>query len=75
MTANHKIKLQAALLSAQAGGDARKAVKLAAAFQAHVQGDKRIAACDVNPFGVRVAIRRTLIPALDALQSALLARV
>ena len=75
MTGNHKAKIQAALMDLQ-GGEAnpRKvaaAAALVASFIAHIGSDKRIAACDANPFGVSLSIRRTLAPALDALKTAL----
>lgn len=72
MTGNHKIKLQAALMEAATGsGKAAAAGRLAESFAAHIATDKRIAACDANPFGVSLSIRATLGPALGALQKAL----
>lgn len=69
ITGSNKIKLQAALLEIPA----KKAVaaRLAGAFAAHLATDKRVAACDANPFGVALSIRATLVPALGALQAAL----
>ncbi len=40
------------------------------AFRQQLDDDRRIAACDANPFGVRVAIRATLAGALVALGEA-----
>ena len=72
MTGSHKIKLQAALTDTAADlSKAGKAAQLAGAFASHLAGDKRVAACDANPFGVRIAIRATLVPALTGLQRAL----
>jgi hypothetical protein len=77
MTGSHKVKIQAALVEAQGpDADGRKAAaasRLVVAFRAHIASDARIAACDAtpSPFGAPTAIRRTLGPALDALQSAL----
>lgn len=71
ITANHKVRLLAALAEigdgtapaalARAG---KKALALARGFAAHLEGDARVAACDDNPYGARVAIRATLVPAL-----------
>lgn len=41
-----------------------------AAFRQQLDDDPRIAACDANPFGVRVALRVTLSTALAALADA-----
>ena len=78
MTANHRVKIQAALMDLQSGAANPSKIaataKLVAAFAAHVASDKRIAACDANPFGVALSIRNTLMPALDGLTSALQVR-
>jgi hypothetical protein len=73
MTGSHKVKLQAALMEASGRNTAAaaKAARLAGAFAAHLNGDKRVAACDGNPFGPRLAIRATLVPALEGLRRAL----
>jgi hypothetical protein len=72
MTGSYKTKLQAALMDASANpAKSAAAARLAASFAAHLGSDKRVAACDGNPFGVNLAIRATLVPALDSLQRAL----
>ena len=77
MTANHKTRLLTMLVElGDAGPDiARrtgpKAISLLEEFQAHIESDPRIAACDANPADVPVSIRTTLGPALAGLQAAL----
>lgn len=78
MTGNHKVKIQAALMDLQAGDTSPRkisaAASLVASFIAHLASDKRVAACDANPFGVAMSVRQTLTPTLDALKTALQAR-
>lgn len=75
MTANHRIKLQAALIDVTAGAPApgvlQKAAGLAGNFLRHLESDFRVSATDANPFGIKVAMRSTLGPPLRALQAAL----
>jgi hypothetical protein len=75
MTGNHKIKILAELMDIEAGRDTpqirQRVSNLAGAFLNHIGGDPRIAACDANPFGVRVSLRATLTPALRNLMAAL----
>lgn len=40
-------------------------------FMLHLSRDPRVAACDTNPFGVQVAVRETLVPLLERLESLL----
>jgi hypothetical protein len=72
VTGNFRVPLMAALRGAQAGEVRARAQlpRIAAAFREHIDSDERIAACDDNPFGVRVSIGATLGPALDALARA-----
>jgi hypothetical protein len=73
LTGGHKVKLTAAMM--ELGGGDRSAMlasgpkvrKLAEEFRKHIETDGRVGACDDNPFGVTVAIRTTLGPALAAL--------
>jgi len=78
MTGSHKVKIQAALMELQSGDANPRKIGAAAAlvesFMAHIASDKRIAACDANPFGVALSIRRTLTPALEGLKAALQVR-
>lgn len=60
-------RADAAALRAGAPG----ALKAVNAFKAHIENDPRVAACDHNHFGVKVAIRKRLAPALAAMQAAL----
>lgn len=75
MTASHKVKIQTALMEISAGRASARSigstVGLISSFLAHIAGDKRIAACDANPFGVRVSLRQTLSPPLEDLRAAL----
>lgn len=50
---------------------AAKTLDLVGGLRSRIEGDKRVAACDTNPFGVSVAIRGTLAPALGDLAAAL----
>lgn len=77
ITGGRKVKLMAALFEARSKeGDAlakacAKAVTQAVEFRSHIEGEGRVAACDRNPFGVKVALRATLVPALARLQASL----
>jgi hypothetical protein len=77
MTGNHRVKLQAALMGLRGGqanpSVAGKASGLVASFLNHIASDPRIAACDANPFGVRMSVRQTMVPALEGLKVALTA--
>jgi hypothetical protein len=73
VTGGFKVPLMAALQDAEKG-DQRGLTSLRAiiaAFSAHLERDTRIAACDDNPFGIPVAIRATLGPALAQLARSL----
>jgi hypothetical protein len=48
-----------------------KTLNLLQGRHSQIEADKRVAACDSNPFGVLVAIRGTLGPALDDLAAVL----
>jgi hypothetical protein len=73
LTGDHKVKLAASMMDLGGGeqtamqASGPKVRKLADEFRKHLETDERVAACDENPFGVKVAIRATLIPALAAL--------
>jgi hypothetical protein len=75
MTGNHRVKLQAALMGFRGGqvdpAAAGKTSGLVESFLSHIASDPRIAACDANPFGVRMNVRQTMTPALEALKAAL----
>jgi hypothetical protein len=78
MTAGCKMPLLAALAQIGDGSNPLALLKgrgklLAAvdAFRSQIGTDRRIAACDNNPFGVDVAIRATLGPALEGLEAAI----
>ena len=73
LTGDHKVKLMVAMIEV-AGGDrpamrsaGPKVCAIAQEFRKHIESDERVGACDDNPFGVAVAIRATLGPALAAL--------
>jgi hypothetical protein len=72
MTGDHKVKIQAAVMEMRDGTmtphAAGAAASLIGSFQTHLAGDERIAACDANPFGVKLSLRETLSPALQALK-------
>ncbi len=53
------------------GVAAGRALGVLAAFRTHLASDPRIPACENNPLGIRVALRGTLLPALDDLESVL----
>jgi hypothetical protein len=75
LTASHKVKIQAALIDIRAGRATPRAigaaVGLIGSFLGHIASDKRIAACDANPFGVKLSLRQTLTPPLEGLRAAL----
>ena len=66
LTADHKVKLMAAMQDAR-GGAANALDNLrqtAASFRSHLESSGSVSACDSNPFGVSMSIRATLVPAL-----------
>jgi hypothetical protein len=75
VTGNHKVRLMAALHEVGSNDIAKLAERHVAlrqqfqAFLAHIETDRKVAACDSNPFGVHVAIQDTLTPALSAIIS------
>ena len=77
VTANHKVKLMAAIMSLGAGSPeamakgSAKALGLVRDFRTHIETDARVAACDANPLDLPVSIRDTLKPALAQLEAAL----
>ncbi len=75
VTGNHAVRLTAALMDIGAGPPTAKnataAISVIKPFRDHLASDERVTVCDDNPFGVAVAIRSTLVPALEALQKAL----
>jgi hypothetical protein len=71
-----KVRLMAAMMEIGDGSDpttfvkaGRKLTALARAFLGHLAGNERVTACDENPYGVHVALRDTLTPALTELMS------
>jgi hypothetical protein len=69
-----KVRLMAAIMEIGDGSDSatfakagRKLAALARAFLGHLAANERVTACDENPYGVRVALRATLTPALTGL--------
>ncbi|HEY2133657.1 MAG TPA: hypothetical protein VGH36_11895 [Acetobacteraceae bacterium] len=77
ITENYRVKLMAAVMDVGTGSavavskSGPKALEQITAFRTFIDGSEKIAVCDANPFGVKVAIRGTLVPALDAMASAL----
>ena len=75
LTANHRVRLQAALVGIAAGTftqqQAQATANLVQSYADHVGSDERFAACDRNPFGVAMTLRDTLGSGLRALQDAL----
>jgi hypothetical protein len=77
ITEDHRVKLQAAVVEIGAGNteamkkSGAKTLASIQTFQAFLDGSEKIAACDANPFGVPVAIRATLGPALRQLAATL----
>jgi len=72
ITANHRVKLQVALTELRNGApSAGAALKLVTSLLGHIDTDVRVAACDANPFGVRMNLHATLAPALSQLAAAL----
>lgn len=49
----------------------KRARTIVSGFRSHLGSDQRVLACDENPFGVRVALRATLDPALGRLNAAI----
>ena len=77
LTGDHKVPLMA-LLHALGDGDPSKlrkaepkALALIDAFRKHLESSEKVEVCDGNPFGVPLAIRATLVPALARLAAAL----
>lgn len=77
MTGGYKVRMMAALADLGDAGPAAsqdgaaKALALVQGLKSQIESDERVAACDANPFGVAIAIRATLGPALDGLAAAL----
>jgi hypothetical protein len=77
ITGNHKVPVFTAIRevgAAAAGGRETAAAKARSAIDAfvtHLDTDPRVQACDRNPFGISVAIKKTLVPALTDLRTAL----
>lgn len=77
VTQNHMVPLRAALLELNATGPnrlksaGRRVKNLLGAFRSHVESSPMVAACDENPFDVKVTIRQTLAPGFDALERGL----
>ena len=77
LTGDHRVRLMASLQmlgdGAPASIDAHgaKALDAVTAFTAYLAGNQKVDACEGNPWGVEVAIRSTLEPALDQLEQVL----
>jgi hypothetical protein len=77
VTGNFKVPLLAVMQDLESAADdargahARRAAKIAAGFLKHIESATRVQACDENPFGVQVSIRKTLGGALAQLNDAL----
>lgn len=75
VTGGHKVPMMAVMRELDAGEATPQAINEARAvvedFLEHVQTDGRVAACDANPFKVKVSVRGTLGPALQSLAAAL----
>jgi molybdenum-dependent DNA-binding transcriptional regulator ModE len=77
VTLNHKTPLMAACIDVTESSDDKVAAAAAKArmaigdFARHIASSPLVAACDSNPFGVKVSIRGTLVPALQTLNAAL----
>jgi hypothetical protein len=77
LTGNFKTPLMAVIAEIEsAQGDAlvahaRKAVELSGNFLKHITSSPKIEACDENPFGVQMTIRKTLGDALSQFNDAL----
>ena len=79
LTANHRVRIQAALMDLRGGGasaaKASAAAKLVTSLMDYIDSEERIAVCDTNPFGVRMNLHGTLTPPLGKLRAALQAMV
>jgi hypothetical protein len=74
-----RVPLQAAILELKSASRApepamlRKVADAAGRYAEVLRNDRRVQACDGNPFGVRVTLARTLVPPLQRLRKALAA--
>lgn len=79
ITEDHRVKLMASIMSIGAGSPADiqkfgpKALSEIAQFRAFLDGSPIIAACDTNPFDVKMSLRATLGAPLGRMEQALLA--
>jgi hypothetical protein len=77
VTGNFKVRMMAVLHDIEGAhgdklaADARRAAQIAAGFLKHIDTAMTVKACDENPFGVQVSIRKTLGGALAHLKDAL----
>jgi hypothetical protein len=77
ITGKVRVSLQAAIFALTNTGSAsdlaslRKAAEAAGQYADLLRSDRRVRACDGNPFGVHCALARTLIPPLQRLRKAL----
>ena len=76
VTGNYKVPLMAAMIEmddrvANPGPSAAKVRAIATNFQKHLESEDTVAACDENPFGVQMSIRKTLGTVLSELQTVL----
>ncbi|MGC3967318.1 MAG: hypothetical protein QM775_08085 [Pirellulales bacterium] len=77
VTGDHRVPLQAAILGVDQAADDKKtgpinnARTLIEEFRDHIDTDDQVEACDENPFGVTVTIRKTLEPALKQMDQVL----
>lgn len=77
VTQSHLVPIRAALMEVDASGadslktSAKKLQNLLGEFRKHIETSPKVQACEENPFGVTVSIRRTLEPGFDALENGL----
>ncbi|MDR1496878.1 MAG: hypothetical protein LBS59_00475 [Puniceicoccales bacterium] len=79
ITKNLSVPLRARLLEVNGASPGEKrtafaaqAIDSARKLAAHLESEKMVAVCDDNPFGVKVAIKDTLLPVLARLQETLI---
>lgn len=72
VTGRLQVGLEVALQDCEANPSARpKALQMIAQYRQFLTSDPRVGFCDDNPFNIHVALRETLIPALNDLEKVL----
>jgi hypothetical protein len=69
ITDRQSVKLMAALMEADSGGDTRKLVAAINSFRDFLDGSAIVDLLEDNPLGVKVSLRTQLGPALDIIAS------